>query len=359
MDVESKIDLIKQVGEEILTEEELKTLLETKQNIVAYDGFEPSGTDMHIAQGLLRAINVNKMTEAGCKFKMLVADWHAWANNKMEGDLKKIQTVGEYMIEVWKACDMNLEKVEFVHASELVKEDDYWKKVLQISRNTTIKRIIRTGQIMGRIESEVQHSSQILYPCMQAADIFQLEADVCQLGMDQRKVNILARELGEKLGYWKPIVVSHHMLMGLGTPASDVSDATERAIALKMSKSKPNTAIFMNDDDETVKKKISEAYCPEKAVEENPIMEYCKHVIFQKKENMEIKRPEKFGGDLNLSSFEELEKIYGKGELHPSDLKNAVTTCLNELLSPIRDSLNKNDRVQKLVEEIKTFKITR
>ncbi|KKR30325.1 MAG: hypothetical protein UT63_C0102G0004, partial [Candidatus Gottesmanbacteria bacterium GW2011_GWC2_39_8] len=36
-------------GEQI-TEEELKQLLETKTNPIAYDGFEPSG-ELHIAQG--------------------------------------------------------------------------------------------------------------------------------------------------------------------------------------------------------------------------------------------------------------------------------------------------------------------
>ena len=90
MDVETKIGLIKQVGEEIVTEEELRELLSAKQHPIAYDGFEPSGTDIHIAQGVLRAININKMTRAGIKFKILVADWHAWANNKMGGDLEKI-----------------------------------------------------------------------------------------------------------------------------------------------------------------------------------------------------------------------------------------------------------------------------
>ena len=187
MDVESRLKLIGEVGEEILTEEELKTILETKKNPVAYDGFEPSGKDVHIAQGLLRSINVNKMTKAGCRFKMLVADWHAWANNKIEGDLTKIQTVGDYMVELWKACDMDLDNVEFVYASELVKEDDYWKKVLQISRNSTIKRVIRTGQIMGRQESEVQHASQILYSCMQAADIFSLASTYASLAWTREK----------------------------------------------------------------------------------------------------------------------------------------------------------------------------
>ena len=87
MDTQSKLELINQVGEEIITAEELKDLLESKEHPIAYDGFEPSGTDIHIAQGILRAININKMAKAGIKFKMLVADWHAWANNKMGGDL--------------------------------------------------------------------------------------------------------------------------------------------------------------------------------------------------------------------------------------------------------------------------------
>lgn len=58
---------------------------------------------MHIAQGVLRAINVNKLTSTGCLFKFWVADWFAQLNNKMDGDLKKIRMVGQYMIEIWKA----------------------------------------------------------------------------------------------------------------------------------------------------------------------------------------------------------------------------------------------------------------
>ena len=73
MNNDERFNLIKEVGEEIITEEDLKSLLKEKKNPVAYDGFEPSGTNIHIAQGLLRAININKMTKAGCKFKILVA----------------------------------------------------------------------------------------------------------------------------------------------------------------------------------------------------------------------------------------------------------------------------------------------
>jgi tyrosyl-tRNA synthetase len=127
MDVESKLALIKQVGEEIITEEELRQLLNTKEHPIAYDGFEPSGIDVHIAQGVLRTINVNKMTKAGCKFKMLVADWHAWANNKLGGNLDNIQTAGKYLIEVWRHCGMDLRNIEFVWVSDYVNEPEYWK----------------------------------------------------------------------------------------------------------------------------------------------------------------------------------------------------------------------------------------
>jgi tyrosyl-tRNA synthetase len=359
MDIESKIKIINEVGEEIISQEDLKSLLETKKNPVAYDGFEPSGTNIHIAQGLLRAININKMTKAGCKFKMWVADWHAWANNKMAGNLDHIQTVGKYLIEVWRACDMDLDNVEFVWANKAIKDPDYWKIVMQVARNNTVKRILRCSQIMGRSESDALQASQILYPCMQCADIFYLNADITQLGMDQRKVNVLAREIGQKLGFWKPVVVSHHMLMGLGQPPKTDLSSADRAIELKMSKSKPDTAIFMTDTEEDIKRKIKKAYCPEGVVDENPIMEYCKYIIFEKFNEFKIERPAKFGGDLSFTSIEELEKVFVNKELHPMDLKESVNIYLNKLINPVRKKIEKSKPAQKLAEEIKGFEVTR
>src|SRR3989338_4828634 len=128
MNLQEKVDLVKQVGEEIVTEEELLELLKTKEHPIAYDGFEPSGK-IHIAQGLLRAINVNKLTKAGIKFKFWVADWFALMNNKLGGDLEKIKVVGEYFIEVWKACGMDMKNVEFLWASEHMNDPSYWLKV--------------------------------------------------------------------------------------------------------------------------------------------------------------------------------------------------------------------------------------
>ena len=357
MTPEERLSLIKEVGEEIIEENELLELLKNKKKLIAYDGFEPSGR-MHIAQGVLRVINVNKMVKAGCKFIMLVADWHSWANNKLEGDLDKIHIAGEYFIEIWKACGMDTKNVEFVWASDLLDNKEYWKTVMQIATKSTVSRIIRCCQIMGRDEKEQLYASQIFYPCMQAADIFHLKADICQLGMDQRKVNILARELGEKLGYWKPIIVSHHMLMGLSEPPKTNESAKERAITLKMSKSKPETALFMDDSEEDVKNKIKKAYCPEKQIKENPILEYYKYILFERYKKIEIERPEKFGGNVAFNNYQDLEKAYENGSIHPADLKSAAAKYINELLEPVRKHFSSGEQ-KKLMEKVKSFRVTR
>ena len=60
--------ICRSVGEECIQVAELRRLLEKKPNPAAYDGFEPSGR-MHIAQGVLKALNVNKLTKCGVTFK--------------------------------------------------------------------------------------------------------------------------------------------------------------------------------------------------------------------------------------------------------------------------------------------------
>ena len=60
---EERLSLLKSVGAEVLTDETLVKLLPTKQQFNCYDGFEPSGR-MHIAQGIMRKINVHRITKA-------------------------------------------------------------------------------------------------------------------------------------------------------------------------------------------------------------------------------------------------------------------------------------------------------
>jgi len=364
MKTQDRLDLIKQVGEEIIQEEELKKLLESGEELIAYDGFEPSG-QIHIAQGIVRAINVNKMIKARVRFKMWIADWHALTNNKMGGDLNKLKIVAKYFIEVWKASGMDLSKVEFLWASDMVRDSDYWQLVIRVGMTNKLARFIRTAEFMGREESTEQlTAAQIIYPCMQIADIFKLGAKITQLGMDQRKVNMLAREIGPQLGYWKPVVVSHHMLMGLGKPPSADSDRATRTVKNKMSKSNPDNAIFMTDTTKDIKRKINKAYCLEGDIKENPVLEYCKYIVFEsfdklKINEVKIERPEKYGGVLGVRSYEELEKLFQEKKVHPMDLKATLSKLLDQLIEPVRRHFEEDSEAKKLLEQVRSFQVTR
>jgi len=374
-ELQKRIDLVMSVGDpatggEVVGADQLAEILTSGEELFTYDGFEPSG-QMHIAQGIIRAINTNKMIEAGFIFKMWVADWFGYLNNKMGGDMEKIQKVGKYFIEIWKACGMNLDKTVFLWTSDYVGQREYWELVMKISRSATLKRILRTTEIMGRTETDDLSAAQIIYPCMQIADIFYvMKCQVTQLGLDQRKVNMLAREIGSELGFWKPVVVSQGMLQGLSKPLPKDADPTERAISMKMSKSKPDTAIFMTDSEEDVKRKIIKAYCPEGEATDNPILAYCKQLIFEashlirQKPLLEdgkfiVERDEKFGGNITYSAYAELEKDYVEKKLFPLDLKNAVIKYLNELLQPVRDHFENDANAKALLEEVRSFQVTR
>jgi tyrosyl-tRNA synthetase len=296
-------------------------------------------------------LKIRDFMEAGIKPLIWLADYHSYANEKLGGDLEKIRKVATgYFKHAFVSLGLDEDKVKYLLASEHY-DNDYWKEVIKISRDTTIKRMLRCITIMGRKETEGTSSSAIVYPAMQAADIFLLDVQIAHAGMDQRKVHMLAKELSHK--YKKNLVAVHgHLLPGLqGAQRMD----PEAAIDAKMSKSKPSSAIFIHDSEEEIKDKIKKAYCPEKLIEGNPIVEYAEYLVLRDK-GLKIERPEKFGGDLEIADAEELKKIYSEGKLHPMDLKNAVTNELSEILKPSREYFEKH---KEYLDQLSVKDITR
>jgi len=180
--------------------------------------------------------------------------------------------------------------------------------------------------------------------------------------MDQRKANMVAREIGEKIGCWKPVCVQHHLLQGLEKPkVTPIPQGPKReAVAsAKMSKSKPETCIFIYDSPEEIKAKMGKAFCPEKIVKFNPIIDICRHIIFREKPIFKIERPAKFGGNIEYQNMQELECAYSEGKLHPMDLKNGVATELAAILEPVRRYFENNKEAKECLETVRKAKITR
>ena len=80
-----------------------------------------------------------------------------------------------------------------------------------------------------------------------------------------------------------------------------------------MSKSKPNTCIFIHDSSEEIKRKVNKAFCPEKEIDFNPLIDWSERLVFPVMKSLEVKRPKKFGGDKIYKSMEELKKDFKSG----------------------------------------------
>jgi len=348
MDVEGKLDLVCRAPiAEVVTRDEMKSLFETNDCPKHYIGFEISGK-VHLGSGLLTSLLLKDFIAAGIKPTIFLADYHAWINGKLGGDLEKIQSVARgYFKSAFISLGLTEDKVDYVLASEAY-DSDYWRDVLRISKDTTMQRMLRCTTIMGRTQKEAMDCASVLYPAMQVADIFMLDVDIAHAGMDQRKVHMLAREAAEKHKRRKAVALHHSLLMGLLGPQKmgfEENAADDVAISSKMSKSKPDSCIFIHDSEAEIARKVKSAYCPEKSAENNPVLEMCDVFVMRGGAPLSVTRPAKFGGDVEFAAYSELRDAYVAGKLHPMDLKNAAASALAEMLSPSRKYFEKHNEL--------------
>lgn len=344
MGIEEKFKLITRNLEEVLTEEELKKLIESGKPLRHYIGLEISGK-AHVGW-LFMMLKIKDLQEAQVETQILLADWHTWLNKKLDGTLETAKKLSrDYFEQALKAlaicAGVDPNKIKFILGSELYESlgNDYWAKVVKVAKATTLSRMTRSTTIMGRKESEISDSAMLIYPAMQSADIFALGVNIAHAGTDQRNVHVVAREAASELGEEKPIAIHHHLLQGLIQPVFTTDEKGEKVLdieAAKMSKSKPDSAIFIHDSQEEIRRKINGAYCPEGEVEFNPILDWVKYLIMVNGSLFIVHRKSEYGGDITYSSYEDLEKDYSEKKLHPQDLKAAVAEWLIEKLEPAR-----------------------
>jgi tyrosyl-tRNA synthetase len=361
LDLQERIDLVTRNTAEVITPQEISTLLETNDTPRAYWGFECSGL-LHIGIGLVCTAKIKDMVNAGFDFTIFLADWHSWINNKLGGDMENIHTCGEYLKQIFTALGLTPDKVEFRWASDITDKVEYWEKVIRIAKSVSVKRTWRALPVMGRETSMTDiETAWVFYPCMQAADIFQMDLNVACSGIDQRKAHMLARDAAEKLKWTKPSCIHTPLLIGLQGPQTADQQFDENAdlnveISSKMSKSIPQSSILVHNTPEEIKAKIKNAYCPPKIVKANPILELVRLIIYPEKDVLEIPRPTKYGGPETFESFESLANVYSEGKIHPLDLKNGVTEALTEILEPIREHFRRHPET---LEKMLKIEITR
>jgi tyrosyl-tRNA synthetase len=335
MDVAQKVELVSRPPtEEIVTKEELTNLFETNSKPKHYIGLEISGF-LHLGSLISTGFKINDFIKAGVQCNVFLADWHTMINEKLGGSWEAISKVSNYYEKAFKIVCPG---VEIIKGTELYdSHKDYWSDLVQFTKHMSLARTMRTLTIMGRSENEEKIDlSKLLYPPMQAVDIHTLDVDIAHAGMDQRKIHMLVREIFPKMKWKVPVAVHHSLLPGLTEPIA------KDDLGIKMSKSKPSSGVFIHDSDEEIRSKIKKGWC-EIGNLNNPILQIAKHIIFHEFSEITVERPQKFGGNVAYTSYTQLESDFGKGTLHPADLKQTVANYLVNIVGPIRDKLVLNE----------------
>jgi len=325
MDIKKRLELITRNLQEVIGEDELKDLLKSKKEISVYWGTMPTGS-ISIAY-FFPMLKIADFLKAGLKVKILIADLHAALDSVPWIELeKRYDYYKRAIITILKTIGVDIKKLEFVKGSEMQLKPEYMYDVLQLSSLSSINEATKAASEavksakVGKIKV-----SGLIYPLMQALDEQYLKADIQFAGVDQRKIMVYAREFLPKIGYKARIELMNPMIRGL--------------VGEQMSSSIEATKIDLLSDENTVARKINNADCIA-GNPDNGIMALLKYMVFvlknEKNEKFIIKRDKKYGGDLEYSSYKEVERDFVKKKLHPLDLKNAVAQEINLLLRNFR-----------------------
>ncbi len=335
MDTEEKIELIKRNTEEIITLNELEELITSGKKLTAYYGTAPTGP-FHMAYliPLSKAFDFEKV---GISTKILLANIHA-ALDDLKTPWNEIDKRAEYYS---KCIELSLpwqRKPEIVKGSNFQLEKEYHVDVLKAATIATVGRATRAASEVTRMKNP--KVSELIYPIMQALDEQYLEADIQLGGTDQRHIMAFAREILPALGYKPRVEIMTPLVSSLKGPGT------------KMSATDPKSHIKVYDSEKQIEEKMKNAYCPVGDLTDNPITQICRFIIFPLKEKMNIERPEKFGGNVDFASYEDLAKAFTDKKIHPNDLKPAVAKELKDIFKKPREYFDKNqDMLKELGKE--------
>ena len=253
---------------------------------------------------------------------IMIADQQALTDNAKDPQ-KIINSVMEVTMD-YLSVGLDPEKVNiFIQSQipELAELTVYYLNLVSVARlqrNPTVKEEIKQKSFGG----EGVPAGFFVYPVSQAADITAFKADLVPVGNDQKPMLEQAREVVRSFNntYGEVLVEPEGMYPeGIEGRMPGIDGKA------KMSKSLGN-AIYLSDDEETVKKKVMSMYTDPNHirvedpgnVENNTVFTYL-DAFYKDKEHLE-----------------ELKAHYRRGGLGDVKLKRLLIKVLEEELAPIR-----------------------
>ena len=139
----SELEQILKNAQEVITQDELAALLESGEPRTAYIGLEPSGL-AHVGWKIL-SNKLKDLVDADFQITILLADWHAFINDKLQSDMDNIRVCSEYMKDYFEAAGLT-KGITYKTASEVCDGLDCTRTTSRKAGGTSFFRLSKNAQ---------------------------------------------------------------------------------------------------------------------------------------------------------------------------------------------------------------------
>jgi tyrosyl-tRNA synthetase len=260
---EAKYELITRDLEEIVGENDFRSILKEGRDVRIYWGTATTGKP-HLGY-FVPIYKLSDFLAAGCHVTILFADLHAYLDNlKSDWELLKLRCEWyEFIIkEMLTYIGVPLDKLKFIRGTEYQLSEKYTMDMYRMSALVTTEHTKKAGAEVVKMTT-APLMSNLLYPILQALDEEYLDVDVQFGGVDQRKIFMFARENLPRIGYRKRAHLMNPLIPGLGETG-------------KMSSSEPLSKVELDETKEAIQYKINQAFAREGVAQGNGLLAILK-----------------------------------------------------------------------------------
>ncbi len=304
-------------------------------------GIRPTG-NLHLGNyfGAVKGF-LQMMNEYNCYF--FIADWHSLTTHPHPENIRNsVRTIlAEYL-----ACGLDPEKATIYVQSDVREVAELYlylnmnAGIGELMRTTSFKdkarqqlHIDRVNTVEGDVEREIFNEGNknsvsaglLTYPTLMAADIIIHKALKVPVGKDQEQNMEMARRFARRFNTtygveFFPIPASFHLgERSVKVPGLDGSG--------KMGKSEGN-AIYLIDDEKTIKKKVMKAVTDQGPTEPNSEKPAPIQNLFTMMEIVSTK-----------DTYDYFNEKYNNCEIRYGDMKKQLAVDINAFCAPIRERI--------------------
>ena len=224
---------------EVIVREDLRRLLASGERRLRIKmGFDPTQPNLHIGHSVgLRKLRT--LARWGHEIVIIVGDWTTQIGDPTDKDESRPMRTHD---EVMKNAETYLQQFHLMvpkERSRVVLQSEWFAKfglrdVIELASRFTAQQLLAREEFRKRMAANTPIPiKDLLYPLLQAYDSVAIEADVEAGGTDQQFNLLAGRQLQERIGQRPQNIYVTYLLEGLDGE--------------RMSKSKPDTAIWLTD----------------------------------------------------------------------------------------------------------------